>query len=84
MALLGNIIWFIIGGWWNYLVYALLGVLFCITIIGIPIGKSMFQYAKLMALPFGKVIMKETDMQMWQVHPVRTSVAGVERKYLRM
>lgn len=63
MRLLGNIIWFILGGWWNFLVYAFLGVLFCITIIGIPIGKSMFQYAKLMALPFGKVIMKETEIK---------------------
>lgn len=63
MALLGNIIWFILGGWWNFLLYALLGVLFCITIIGIPIGKALFQYAKLMALPFGKVIMKETDIK---------------------
>lgn len=60
MATLGNIIWFILCGWWNGLVYSLLGVLFCITIIGIPIGKSMFQYAKLMAFPFGKVIVKET------------------------
>lgn len=63
MRLLGNILWFIIGGWWSFLVYAFLGVLFCITIIGIPIGKSLFQYAKLMALPFGKVIMKETEIK---------------------
>lgn len=63
MALLGNIIWFILIGWWSFLIYALSGVLCCITIIGIPIGKSMFQYAKLMALPFGKVIVKETDIK---------------------
>ena len=63
MALLGNIIWFILVGWWNFLVYCFFGVLCCITIIGIPIGKSLFQYAKLMALPFGKVIVKETDIK---------------------
>lgn len=63
MALLGNIIWFILVGWWNFLLYGLGGVLCCITIIGIPIGKSLFQYAKLMALPFGKVIVKETDIK---------------------
>ncbi len=54
MRTLGNILWFILGGWWNFLLYASLGVLFCITIIGIPVGKALFQYAKLMALPFGK------------------------------
>lgn len=63
MALIGNIIWFILAGWWNFLVYGLCGVLCCITIIGIPVGKSLFQYAKLMALPFGKVIVKETDIK---------------------
>lgn len=63
MALLGNIIWFVLAGWWNFLVYAAFGLLFCITIIGIPIGKALFQYAKLMALPFGKVIVKETELK---------------------
>lgn len=63
MALLGNIIWFILVGWWSFLLYGLCGVVCCITIIGIPIGKSLFQYAKLMALPFGKVIVKETDIK---------------------
>lgn len=63
MRLLGNILWFILGGWWNFLLYSFLGVLCCITIIGIPIGKSLFQYAKLMVFPFGKVIVKETDIK---------------------
>lgn len=63
MALLGNIIWFVLGGWWNFLVYAAFGLLFCMTIIGIPIGKALFQYAKLMVLPFGKVIVKETELK---------------------
>lgn len=60
MALLGNIIWFLLGGWWNFLLYSAFGILCCITIIGIPIGKAMFQYAKLMVFPFGKVIVRET------------------------
>lgn len=63
MALLGNILWFILGGWWNFLLYGFLGCVCCVTIIGIPIGKALFQYAKLMALPFGKVIVKETDIK---------------------
>lgn len=63
MALLGNIIWFILGGWWNFLLYGFLGVVCCVTIIGIPIGKALFQYAKLMVFPFGKVIVRETDIK---------------------
>ena len=63
MTLLGNLIWFVIGGWWNFLLYSACGLLFCMTIIGIPIGKALFQYAKLMVLPFGKVIVKETELK---------------------
>lgn len=63
MAALGNILWFLFFGWWNALAYILVGALWCVTVIGIPIGKALFQYAKLMALPFGKVIMKETEMK---------------------
>lgn len=63
MALLGNIIWFVLCGWWNFLLYGFLGCVCCITIIGIPIGKALFQYAKLMVFPFGKVIVKETDIK---------------------
>lgn len=63
MATLGNIIWFVLFGWWQFLVYSFLGCVCCITVIGIPLGKSVFQCAKLMALPFGKVIVRETDIK---------------------
>lgn len=73
MSALGNIIWFIFGGWWNFLLYGFLGLLFSITIIGIPIGKALFQYAKLMVFPFGKVIIKETELK------GKENVAGIRR-----
>lgn len=60
MRTLGNVIWFLIMGWWQGLACVLCGIVFCITIIGIPIGKSLFQYAYLMMFPFGKQIVRET------------------------
>lgn len=60
MSTLGNILWFLIMGWWQGLICALCGMIFCATIIGIPIGKAMFQYAYLMMFPFGKQIVRET------------------------
>lgn len=60
MRTLGNILWFFIMGWWQGIICALCGVVFCLTIIGIPIGKAMFQYAYLIMLPFGKQIVRET------------------------
>lgn len=56
MKTLGNIIWFIFGGFETAIVWAVFGVLWCITIIGIPLGLQCFKFAKLTMWPFGKEI----------------------------
>lgn len=54
MGCLGNILWFLFGGLWTGLSWVAAGVLWCITIVGIPIGKQCFKFAKLAFFPFGK------------------------------
>jgi len=49
-----NIVWIIFGGFWIALTHIILGVLLCITIIGIPFGKQHFKFIKLALFPFGK------------------------------
>ena len=56
LSLIMNIIWFFIGGMWIALTHLLFGLLFCITIIGIPFGKQHFKLMKLAFSPFGKTI----------------------------
>ena len=56
MKLIANIIWFIFGGLWLGLSWAFLGVLLCITIIGIPFGKQCFKFARLAIWPFGTTV----------------------------
>lgn len=51
-----NILWFIFGGFISAAVYALYGLLCCLTIIGIPFGKQCFKLARLTLAPFGKDI----------------------------
>jgi uncharacterized membrane protein YccF (DUF307 family) len=51
-----NVIWFIIGGIWISLTYVIFGILFAITIIGIPFAKQHFKLAGLALTPFGKEI----------------------------
>lgn len=63
MALIFNIVWFILIGWWNSLAFLLLGGIFAITIIGIPIAQALFQFAILNAFPFGKEIIRETELE---------------------
>ncbi len=36
--------------------WSLVGIVWCITIVGIPVGKQCFKFAKLSAFPFGKQI----------------------------
>ena len=56
MKTLGNIVWFILGGFISWISWIVIGVLWSITIIGIPIGKQCFKFAKMSAAPFGKDI----------------------------
>lgn len=56
MSLLGNIVWFIFGGFLSGLSWGIAGVIWCITIIGIPYGLQCFKFASLSFAPFGKEI----------------------------
>ena len=53
MKTIGNILWFLLTGLWTGLAYAILGLIWCITIIGIPFGKQCFKLAGLSITPFG-------------------------------
>lgn len=61
MRLIGNILWFFLGGLWTALSWLLLGLLLCVTIIGIPFGKQCFKAAKLTCFPFGKEVHTHFD-----------------------
>ena len=56
MGCLGNLLWFVLGGFWMGLGWLLAGILWCITIIGIPIGTQCFKLAGLAFFPFGKEV----------------------------
>ena len=54
MKLIGNILWLILGGLLIALVYYLIGLLMCITIIGIPFGVQLFKLGTFSLWPFGR------------------------------
>lgn len=57
---LGNIVWLIVAGWWLALIQLLMGIVFCITIIGIPFGIQWFKLARASLFPVGQsVVSKE-------------------------
>lgn len=56
MSGFGNFIWFICGGVFSGLSWWLAGVLWCLTIVGIPVGKQCFKLAAVSFFPFKKEI----------------------------
>ena len=56
MSILGNIQWFVYGGAISGLSWCLAGVLWCISIVGIPVGLQCFKIAGLTFFPFGKEV----------------------------
>ncbi len=56
MGCLGNVVWFIFGGFISGLSWCLAGCFWCITVIGIPVGLQCFKLAALSFFPFGREV----------------------------
>jgi uncharacterized membrane protein YccF (DUF307 family) len=53
MKFLGNILWLVLGGLLVALVYFSVGLLFCLTVIGIPFGVQLIKLGVYALWPFG-------------------------------
>lgn len=53
---LGNVIWFIIGGWWLALGHVITAILQAVTIIGLPLAWANLKLIPITCFPFGKKI----------------------------
>ncbi|MDD4063537.1 MAG: YccF domain-containing protein [Bacilli bacterium] len=65
MRIIGNLIWLIFGGFFMAIAFYLLGILLCVTIIGIPFGLQAFKVGKFVLWPMG------TDIDvLFNEHPI--------------
>lgn len=55
MSILGNIIWFIFGGFVG-IAYIIGGALLCLTVVGIPFGLQSIHLGVAVMSPFGKEV----------------------------
>jgi uncharacterized membrane protein YccF (DUF307 family) len=53
---IGNILWFVLAGWYLALLHILTGIVLCLTIIGIPLGVANFKLITVSLRPFGREI----------------------------
>ncbi len=56
MKFLGNILWLVLGGLLVALYYWIVGLLTCITIIGIPFGIQLIKMGTFALWPFGREV----------------------------
>ncbi|MEG0378516.1 MAG: YccF domain-containing protein [Eubacterium sp.] len=57
-SVLLNVLWIIFFGWELAFASIVFGVIYCITIIGIPFGIQCFKFTKLALMPFGAEIVR--------------------------
>lgn len=53
---IGNVMWFVLCGWWLALGHLVAGIVLCLTIIGIPLGLASFKLIPVSLLPMGRDI----------------------------
>ena len=60
-SFIGNVIWFLLAGFWMALAHILTGLALCVTVIGIPLGIADFKLAAAAIAPLGKDIVSTDD-----------------------
>ncbi len=53
---LGNLLWFVLAGWWLALAHLVSGVALCLTVVGIPLGLANFKLVPISLTPLGREI----------------------------
>jgi uncharacterized membrane protein YccF (DUF307 family) len=62
MGFIGNVLWFVFGGFVMGLGWWLAGLLALVTIVGIPWAKACFVIGQFAFFPFGKVAISRKDL----------------------
>jgi uncharacterized membrane protein YccF (DUF307 family) len=58
---IANVVWFILVGLWMAIAHIILGILLCLTIIGIPLGLGDLKLALVALAPLGKEVVSTRD-----------------------
>ena len=56
LGVIGNIIWFVLAGWWLALGHLITAILWAVTIIGLPFAWAHLKLAGIALWPIGKTI----------------------------
>ncbi|MDE6695838.1 MAG: YccF domain-containing protein, partial [Muribaculaceae bacterium] len=64
MNIFWNILWiFPFFGWIWAILYGILGLCVCATVVGLPIGLGLLQYSKFLFWPHGNAMISKSDLE---------------------
>lgn len=78
MSMLGNLLWFLCGGFFSGLGWIIAGLIWCATLIGIPVGLQCFKFASLSFMPFGKEVVYSGSAVSFLINVVWLLISGIE------
>jgi len=73
---IGNVLWFLLAGWWLIIGHVVTGLLLCATIIGIPLGLANFKLIPVTFRPFGRDIVSIEEAEQRGLEQQVTVPAG--------
>ena len=62
LSAVGNVLWFVLAGWWLALVHLVSGIALCLTIVGIPLGIADIKMAGAALVPFGRSVVRAHEL----------------------
>ncbi len=63
LGMIGNVIWSVLAGLWLALAHVVIGIVDCITIIGVPFGLANFRLANAALMPIGLAVVPKEIAQ---------------------
>ncbi len=78
MRFIGNVIWIIFGGLLSAMAWWFAGLLWCCTVVGIPVGLQCFKLSSISLNPFGKEVVDEGGAVSLLLNILWVLVSGIE------
>lgn len=79
LGVVGNIVWFLLAGWWLAIGHVMSAIACFVTIIGIPFGIQHLKLAGIALAPIGKTIVTKELAEAARSNKAKADLAGIRK-----
>ena len=79
LGVVGNIVWFLLAGWWLAIGHVLSAIACSVTIIGIPFGIQHLKLAGIALAPIGKTVVDKDLAEAARNNKAKADLAGIRK-----